>query len=226
MKGFRQENATRGAQRRRALTGSRLCLLFTPSLCVGDPWKTLRIALRAGLDFVQVREKEATSRELLALTQETMRIAAGRALVIVNDRADLAVLAGADGVHLGQDDLPAAAARRILGPHRLLGISTHSPQQAREAWKAGADLIGFGPIFPTSTKGYVKGIGQAEIPRVEREAKGPVFLIGGIRPERLAGLALCSFHSSCHRYAVSSAILQAPDPASATRNFLRFSLIS
>lgn len=178
--------------------------------------ETLEAAVAAGVGAVQIRDKEATSRELLELTREVRRRIGQRALVIVNDRADIAAMAGADGVHLGQDDLPPREARKILGPEKILGISTHSVAQARAAWKAGADYIGFGPIFPTKTKGYEKGLGSKSIATMERTARGPVFLIGGITPPRLASLG------PGHRVAVSSAILTARDPAHAVKKIIVF----
>lgn len=167
--------------------------------------------------MVQLREKEASSRELLALALRTRRLVAGRALFLVNDRADIAAIAGADGAHLGQDDLPLEAARHILGTGKLVGISTHSPAQARRAWKDGADYIGFGPIFPTATKGYRNGLGPDNARAVERTARGPVFLIGGIRPQRMTRLG------RGHRLAASSAVLAAEEPASVVRQLLSFS---
>ena len=172
---------------------------------------TLEAALRGGVDLVQVRAKEATSRELLALAREVKRAVGGRALVIVNDRTDIAIMAEADGVHLGQEDLPVAEARKILGPDRLIGVSTHSLGQAIEAQKSGADYLGFGPIFPSSTKGYPFGLGEKAFLPIRRKAKVPVFLIGGIGPENLSRIP------GAERIAVSSAVLSARDPAAVVR---------
>jgi len=184
-------------------------LLFTRSLCRRDPLETLAAALRGGVDAVQVREKEATSREIL----EWARRVRGRVpgLLLVNDRADLAVLADADGVHLGQDDLPPEPAREILGADRLLGVSTHDLDQARAAARTGADYVGFGSIFSTRTKGVAKGLGPGALAPVLEAVSIPVFPIGGIDAHNAGDLAFA------RRAAVSSAILAAEDPERAAR---------
>jgi thiamine-phosphate pyrophosphorylase len=109
--------------------------------------------MMAGVKLVQLRAKEQSSGEFFALAKEARRVTreAG-ATFIVNDRADIALACNADGVHLGQEDLPLAAARKILGKDKIIGISTHGLEQAREAESAGADYIGFGPIFGSATK--------------------------------------------------------------------------
>ena len=176
---------------------------------------TLEAALRGGVDIVQVRSKESTSRELLALARAVKGAVAGRALVIVNDRADIAVMAEADGVHLGQQDIPLGAARWIVGPDRLVGAATHSLAQAIEAQNAGADYLGFGPIFPSATKGYAAGLGEKAFIPLRKKVKVPLFLVGGITPERLRRIP------GAGRIAASSAILSARDPAAVVRHLRR-----
>lgn len=139
------------------------------------------LALRGGASIIQLRDKEASPRELLseafALAQLCRQYGA---TFIVNDRLDLALASGADGVHLGQDDLPAKAARRLL-QGKLLGISTHSLEQAVKAEEDGADYIGVGPIFPTATKetGY-QPLGLKGLSRIREAVKVPILAIGGI----------------------------------------------
>jgi thiamine-phosphate diphosphorylase len=110
-------------------------------------------ALAGGADMIQLRDKTGNLRDLLPQARAIQaRCRARGAVFIVNDRVDLALAADADGAHVGQEDLPAACARLLLGPKRLLGVSTHDPGQAEAAQRAGADYIGFGPMFATGTK--------------------------------------------------------------------------
>jgi thiamine-phosphate pyrophosphorylase len=147
-------------------------------------------AVAGGAGVVQVRVKDAPAGEVLRIARETVALARGRALVLVNDRADLALLAGADGVHVGDDDLPPAEARRLLGPDLLVGRTTRTLAEARAAIADGADHVGFGPIFATTTKALAvppRGLGAL------RELTGalgaPVVAIGGIRAETIADVA-------------------------------------
>jgi len=152
------------------------------------PTAFLRELLRGGVKLVQLRAKELSSGELFALAKEARQLTreAG-ALFIVNDRADIALACNADGVHLGQDDLPLAAARKVLGSEKIIGISTHDLAQARDAEAGGADYIGFGPIFGSTTKdtGYAaRGLDML------REIRGsvnlPIVAIGGINENNVA----------------------------------------
>lgn len=213
MKSEKKRKSKSHGSRRDRLERARLYLIFVPSLCSGNPFETLEAALRGGVDIVQVRAKDAPSRELLELSHEVKRIIAGRALLIINDRPDIAALSDADGVHLGQEDLPVSAARSLLGSERLIGLSTHSLTQLKEGQKSSADYLGFGPIFPSSTKGYSHGVGESELAAFQRWQKRPVFLLGGITPENLEHLRLAK------RVAVASAILCDPSPTQAVRDF-------
>lgn len=191
----------------------RLCLILTRSRCRREPLEVLRECLRAGVDLVQLREKEAHPREFLAWTREALPIcrAAGAPLV-VNDSVEVALAAGADGAHLGQEDLPPAAARRILGPAALIGWSTHDAAQIAEAarLRPAVDYVGFGPAFATATKGYAEGLGPArvrEAARIAGEAGLAMLAIGGIHVDnrRLLGPDI--------GLAVCSALCSADDPA-------------
>jgi thiamine-phosphate pyrophosphorylase len=186
-------------------------VLLTAALSRVPLLEAARLALRGGADIIQLREKEAKDREILSLARDLREMThdAG-ALFIVNDRPDIARLAGADGVHLGQTDLPPAAARAILGPDGIIGVSTHSVEQARQAVADGADYIGVGPMFPTATKGYSEGVGPSYIREAASVAGLPLVAIGGITPERVPEI----LRMAPERHviiAVSSAILQAPD---------------
>ncbi len=138
--------------------------------------------LEAGAGVVQLRLKRAGAGELLDIAREAARLCSGRALFLVNDRPDVARLSGADGVHLGQGDLPVAAAREVLGPEALIGLSTHSEEELAAAREAGADYLGFGPIFATTTKEtpLPPPRGLAQLQRAVQHAGRPVVAIGGI----------------------------------------------
>lgn len=187
----------------------RLYLLFTPSLCKGDPWTTLAAALRGGVDLVQWRVKETDRAG--ADRAKSMCDAAGVPFV-VNDEPTLAVRTGAHGVHLGQDDAPVAAVQRVLG-RRWIGVSTHSVAQITAATEDGASYVGFGPCFATPTKGYAEGKPIEEIAEAVRACQLPLFAIGGIHAANLPQL----LRAGVRRIAVSSAILQAGDPEAAAR---------
>jgi thiamine-phosphate diphosphorylase len=138
------------------------------------------------------------------------------ALFIVNDRADLALAAGADGLHVGQHDLPARRARGILRPGMILGVSTHDPEQARRAVADGADYVAVGSIYPTSTKAGFQLVGPELICRVRPDVPVPLVGIGGITVDN-AGAVLAA---GADAVAVISALCAASDPRAATQTFL------
>ena len=144
-----------------------------------------------GAKLIQIRDKTASSRQLFDAVVAAMEVARGTGVkVIVNDRVDIALMSKADGVHLGQTDLPAEEARRILGPERLIGVSTHTLEQAELAARSPADMIAFGPIFATSTKedpDPVTGLEQlANVRRIVAEM--PLIAIGGITADNLGSV--------------------------------------
>lgn len=141
---------------------------------------------RAGATLVQIRDKRASGREIYEIVVEALRIAHPfGAKIVVNDRVDVARAARADGVHVGQEDLPAAAAREIVGPDRIVGISTHSVEQAREADRLAVDYVAVGPAFATSTKENPDPvIGLEGIAAVRAVVAKPLVAIGGITLER------------------------------------------
>lgn len=174
------------------LRASRLARLRGLYAIVGedDPIGRARLAIEGGAGVVQVRMKSSPAGVVLATAREIVALGRGRALVIVNDRADLALLAGADGVHVGEDDLPTAEARRVVGPGMLVGRSTRTLAEARAALDAGADHVGFGPMFGTRTKEIAAAPRGLDALREVAGALGaPVVAIGGITLESVGEVA-------------------------------------
>src|SRR5215212_4853281 len=145
--------ATRtGRDRRVRLRDARLYLVTESRIGTARVESVVARALAAGVDVVQLRDKAASDSEVAGAARRLARLCARHgALLIVNDRPDLALEAGADGVHLGQEDMPVEAARRVTGPALLIGLSTHSPAQVDAAAASGADYLGVGPVYPTAT---------------------------------------------------------------------------
>jgi thiamine-phosphate pyrophosphorylase len=196
------------------LASARLYLCVDSRRRTGDLARFLDAVLAAGVDIVQLREKGLEAREELALL-EVFAAACRRhgKLLAVNDRADIALAAGADILHLGQDDLPVGVARQILGPQALIGRSSHDPGQAdRAAREDGVDYFCAGPIWATPTKPGRPGTGLELISRVAAgEPARPWFAIGGISAERLDDVIA----AGARRVVVVRAITEAADPAAA-----------
>ena len=177
----------------------------------------LDATLAGGCRLVQLREKEWPSGRLLPMAERLRdRCRAAGATFVVNDRLDLALALGADGVHLGQDDLPPAAARPLLRPGMILGLSTHSPEQARAAQAAGADYVAVGSMFPTGTKPDFQLVGPELIGKLRGEISVPLIGIGGITHDNVAQV----IRAGADGVAVISAVCGAPNPEAATRRFL------
>ena len=171
---------------------SRLARLGGLYAIVGDddPVGQARAALSGGARVVQVRMKRSPAGAILEAARAVVALAAGRALVFVNDRADLAVLAGADGLHVGEEDLPVAEARRIVGPAMLLGRSTRTLEDGRRALAEGADHVGFGPMFGTRSKDLAAAPrGLDALREVAGALPAPVVAIGGITLENVGEVA-------------------------------------
>jgi len=207
-------------ENRRRLQSRQLYLLVTEELCDHGAGPAIRESLAAGVDIVQLREKTMSEKKLLdfarrvrAWTTET------GALFIMNDRPDLAVLSDADGVHVGQQELSVHEARRIVGPGRLVGVSTHNIEQARQAVIDGADYIGVGPVFASTTKQFSSLAGLDFVRQVAGEIKLPWFAIGGIDEDNIKQLV----DAGATRVAVSSVICGSQQPGEVTAN-LRASL--
>ncbi len=215
-----------GSDARAHLARARLMLLFTPELCGSRAPLEVLSAVLPFVDVVQLRIKPAGAlgpspaparaswdwglRILdLARTPRTPAF-----VLMLDDRADVAralQARGLAGVHLGQDDMPCAAAREFLGPEALIGLSTHGLQQVGEALEQPVDYLGFGPVHATPTKGYLRGLGSESCWLAAEASPLPLFPIGGIERSNVQELARVG------RAAVSSAILSAPDPARAAR---------
>jgi len=194
-------------QRRQRLADARLYLV-----CAEHDNEFLAAALAGGVQIVQLRVKQRSDDELLDTALRYARLCrqAG-ALLIVNDRPALALAADADGVHLGQDDMPVAAARRIVGEQRLIGLSTHSAAQLARA--TGVDYVGVGPVHATPTKPGRPPVGLALVRHAAAHARVPFFAIGGIDPDNVAEVIA----AGARRVAVVRAITNADDPEAAAR---------
>jgi thiamine-phosphate diphosphorylase len=177
----------------------------------------LALALAGGSRMIQLREKEWPSGRLLPLAERLRAAcAAAGATFIVNDRVDLALAVGADGVHLGQDDLPARAARPLLRPGMILGISTHSVEQARAAQADGADYVAVGSMFATTSKADFQLVGPDLMRKLRGEIRVPLVGIGGITPDNVAEV----IRAGADGVAVISAVCAATDPQAAAARFL------
>lgn len=157
-----------------------ICFITDNKYCELPIFEVVNLVLKAGVRFIQLREKDKTRRQIyeeaLRLRELTRTFGA---TLIINDHADIALAVDADGVHLGQEDLPLKEARKIMGK-KIIGISTHNLEQAKEAENGGADYIGFGPVFHTTTKnaGAPKGVDNLKI--IKENVSIPVIAIGGI----------------------------------------------
>lgn len=202
---------------RHLLADARLYVLLSSRSCSAALDWTIAEAAADGARIVQLREKDLSDRELLDRARDVRRwTRKAGVLMIVNDRPDVARLVDADGVHLGQDDMAVKEARRILGPDALIGVSTHSIEQVRQAVLDGASYIGVGPVFPSGTKAFDHFPGLAFVQQAVAETSLPAFAIGGIT----AGNAAQVRQAGCRRVAVSGAIAQADEPGSAAAQIL------
>jgi thiamine-phosphate pyrophosphorylase len=174
-----------------------------------------RMAVAAGLPAIQLRYKGSDMHRCLSLAKELSEITKDtQTLLIVNDRPDVTLLANADGVHLGQSDLPAEAVRRLIGPRKLLGLSTHNLDQVRRAAQLPVDYIGFGPLYPTASKSDPDPTtGLEPYFEARRISPHPVVAIGGLNPARLARLGT----AACPHPAMISAVADASDPQATMR---------
>lgn len=207
-----ERELVRGADARSRLAGARLCVLLTGSQCVTAMDWLIAQAAEGGADVFQLREKELTDRELIVRARQVRHwTRKAGVLFVMNDRPDIARLVGADGVHLGQDDLPVAAARRIVGPDVLIGVSTHTIGQVRQAARDGADYIGVGPTFPSSTKQFEAFAGLEFVRQVSEETTLPAFALGGIHAKNVAEVIA----AGGTRVAVSAAVATAAEPRAA-----------
>ena len=198
---------------------SGLYVILDPTVCPDRSLiDILKEATTAGARLFQYRNKAASMKEAYAeaLVLRHVALEAG-VTFIVNDRCDLALAVDADGVHLGQGDLPLDLARKVMGPKKLIGISTHNPDQVREAIAGKPDYLGFGPIFkPGSKQDHDPVVGLEGLRAVRSLTSLPVFAIGGIQIDQAGEVT----HAGANGVAVISAILKAPDIRYAVKAFL------
>ena len=197
------------SHRRDHLDGARLYLV-----CGARPGgralaEVLEPALAGGVDLFQLREKDASEDDLLAAAEIARELCtAAGALFILNDRPELVVQAGADGAHVGQDDMTVQRARELAGPHALIGRSTHTPPQVDDALAMGADYLGVGPVHATPTKPGRPAVGLDLVEYAARTAARPWFAIGGIDAQTIGAVTA----AGAGRAAVVRAITDAADP--------------
>ena len=199
------------------LRAARLCAI-TPEAEPGQVERLVHAWLSGGASIVQLRQKQLPRGRLLELACALAPACArANALFIVNDQLDVALLSGANGVHLGPDDLSVVAARRVAGADVIVGASASTPEAARQAERDGADYLGTGPAYPTPLKTEKVVIGPAGVAAVRLAVAIPVFAIGGIDRSRLSELRAAGVERVC----AISALGQAPDPEGEVRTWLR-----
>lgn len=191
------------------LNRSRLYAIL--DLAYVEPAKLLKVGhelLAGSVDLIQLRAKDRTANEIEVFARRLHEITRKHDVpLIINDHPAIAQRVGAEGVHLGQDDLPVAAAREIVGPDCAVGKSTHSLDQAIRAFYEGADYIGFGPLFATPTKPNYAPIGLDQIAKVHQAVRIPIFCIGGVKLDNLPKV----IEAGARRVVIVSGLLQAAD---------------
>ncbi len=192
-----------------------LCVITDEALC---PVTIAAMALKGGAAMIQLRHKSASGSQLFSWAVEIRNQCKNyRSLFIINDRVDIAMASGADGVHLGQQDMPATVARKLLGKKCIIGVSASSLEEALQAEKDGADYIGFGHIYPTLSKekGFAP-LGTKTLQHAATFISLPMIAIGGVSPENAASLISCGASG----VAVISAVTRTDDPAMAARELV------
>ena len=184
----------------------------------GDIVRAVALALDGGIRAVQLREKDLPGKELYRLADRIRELTARYgARLLVNDRIDVVLAVGADGVHLGGSSMPASVARRLLGKESLIGCSTHNTRELRDAADQGADFATFGPVYPTPSKAaYGPPVGVSALAAASRETILPLFALGGVG----AGNAREAIEAGAFGIALISYVLAAADPREAARNLL------
>ena len=197
----------------------RLLLVTDRHQTCGRPLSTvLQQAIVAGAPAIQLREKDLSTADLLTLVQEIQTVAATRGVpLIVNDRVDLVMALNMSGVHLRSESLPLSAARQVLGPQRLIGISTHSIEEVQRANREGADYIVFGPIYDTPSKRpFGLPLGLDRLAEACSRSTVPIFAIGGITCDRVHDIRTAGAHGA----AVIGAVLTSKDVGAAVQDFM------
>lgn len=197
-----------------------LYLVTDRDLCLGRPIEEVVLAaVRGGVSLVQLREKQATTRAFVAEAERLKRLLAAHGVpLIINDRIDVALAVGADGVHIGQEDMPYPLARRLLGPEAIIGLSVETEEQVREAEGYDVDYLGVSPILPTPTKTDTRGSwGLEGLARVRALSRHRLVAIGGLN----ASNAASAVRAGADSIAVVSAICSAPEPQAAAATLSR-----
>lgn len=205
-------------ERMRRFSACGLYVVITEAFCAGRPaLDVLRACMDAGVRLVQLREKDLGARELFRRAEDFRRITAdANALLIIDDRTDIALASNADGVHLGQSDLPICAARTIA-PDLILGASSHDLEEARAAQADGASYVNIGPIFPTQTKNVPTGaIGPGAVTAIAPHLHIPFTCMGGLKQHNIHEI----LSRGARHIAVVTAVTAAPDPAQAARGLI------
>ena len=206
-------------EKRERINNSKLYLVTNSDRFCNDVkfLETIEKSLCAGVDIVQLREKECSAKRIIELGKKIRELTFRyNALFIVNDRIDIAKIVQADGVHLGQDDISIEIARELLPEDKIIGISTHCIDQAKIAQDKGADYIGVGPVFTTPTKPGRDNVGIDYVKIVDECIDIPFFAIGGIDLENVDDVLSCQKNK---RIAVVRAIMYADDPEFVTKTF-------
>jgi len=200
---------------RARLAGARLYVIVTEGLCGGRPAdEVVRAVVEGGAEMVQLREKEMDGAAFLELAVRLRRVTAeSGALLIINDRVDIAAACGADGVHLGQSDLPCGEARKLLGEGAIVGVTARNIEQVVRAAADGADYVGVGTVFATATKQVGELCGLGYIRAVAAKSAVPFFAIGGVNAGNVASVV----EAGAERVAVCSAVIGAEDVTAAAK---------
>eukprot|EP00246_Nothoceros_aenigmaticus_P018218 TRINITY_DN9451_c0_g2_i1.p1 TRINITY_DN9451_c0_g2~~TRINITY_DN9451_c0_g2_i1.p1 ORF type:complete len:338 (-),score=55.15 TRINITY_DN9451_c0_g2_i1:109-1122(-) len=179
--------------------------------------EAVQAAIEGGATFLQIRDKEADTGDFLLEAEASVAVAREYGVpLVINDRVDVALACDADGVHIGQSDMPVSRARSLLGPHKLIGVSCKTPEQAKQAWKEGADYVGSGGVYPTDTKKGNKTIGLDGLADICESSLLPVVAIGGIKAHN-AMEVMRTRSQSLRGVAVVSEVFNQPDVVLATR---------
>ena len=199
-----------------SLHRTRLYVLITGNIATKSVKETARLVIDGGADAIQLREKTISDRDFISLAGEVREITTrSGTLLFINDRVNVAREINADGVHLGQQDMNVSEARELIGNEKIIGVSTHSIIQARQAQKDGANYIAIGPIYPTKTKDYEPSIGIEAIQEISGVVNAPIIAIGAITLENLDEV----LKAGASRVAVCSAIIGSKDIYSSTKQY-------
>ncbi len=194
----------------------RLYVLISSNIATKSVIETTRLVIDGGANAIQLREKTISDREFITLAEKIRDITTKNGtLLIINDRVHIAREINADGIHLGQQDMNALEARNIVGDKKIIGVSTHSVIQAKQAQKDGADYIAIGPIYPTKTKDYEPSVGIQIIREISEAVNIPFIAIGAITLDNLDEV----LKAGASRIAVCSAIIGSKDIYSSTKQF-------